>query len=254
MASNPSGYLIDIGTLHRNDFEALWEQERKQNPHLQHIEQIYQAGTLPSEKGEAISIFPGAIELQDAKILYTLARKMHPKITVETGFGYGMSAWTFLAAHAATGSDAHHIAIDPFYPHWTQSVGKLHLEKQSFSGFHLLEHNALVALPHLISEGLLQDLCLAFIDGSHLFEQAMVDFCMLDHMLVEGGILVLDDAHAPAIETLLNYIEANRQEYRIRRDFSPIAILQKRGPDERSWSHFVPFQSASSHQWPTRKK
>lgn len=251
MHTTPS---IDLDAISPAQLEATWEQDLPQNPDLQMLTQVLQEKHLPNRANQPIPIYPGALDKSGAQLLYHLTRTLAPPITIETGFGFGISALAFLAAHRQNAPEpnaptAQHIAIDPSFRQWTQEAGFLMIQRRESPNFHLLEHPALFALPQLLYQGLLDDLKLALIDGSHLFDHAMLDFCMLDRNLATGGILIFDDADAPAVQTLLNFIETNHQ-YHIKR-LGRCALAQKVQHDQRPWDHFAAFDVCTHTTWPS---
>lgn len=83
---------------------------------------------------------------------------------------------------------------------------------------------------------------LIFIDGGHRFENVMTDFVLADQLCSPGGYVVLDDAWYPAIETVVNYVRANRPDYAVAHLPVPnCTVLKKVGQDERGWESFKPF-------------
>jgi hypothetical protein len=89
-----------------------------------------------------------------------------------------------------------------------------------------------------------------FIDGGHRFENVMVDFMLADQLCCENGYVVLDDAWFPAIETVVNYVRANRPDYAVKHlVVRNCTVLKKVAPDERAWDAFNPFQVPQRKNW-----
>jgi hypothetical protein len=104
------------------------------------------------------------------------------------------------------------------------------------------------ALPRLAMTGRVTDLDFSLIDGSHLFDHALIDFFYLDRITAVGGMLAFDDASSPAVSTLLSFIETNRA-YKIRRIGTSTALCLKTGDDKRQWDHFRPFTVSPRRDW-----
>lgn len=47
---------------------------------------------------------------------------------------------------------------------------------------------------------------MAFIDGKHTADQALLDFYFLDRMIEPGGIVVFDDVHFPSVNKVVRYV------------------------------------------------
>lgn len=95
-----------------------------------------------------------------------------------------------------------------------------HLAEAGFSGMvELHEDFSYRVLPRLEREGLRVDL--AFVDGWHTFDFVFVDFFFIDKMLVEGGVVVFDDADWPSIRPVLRYAVTNLS-------YVPVATLPEK--------------------------
>jgi hypothetical protein len=147
-------------------------------------------------------------------------------VSLEIGLAQGISSLFICEALAEVGAERH-IIIDPFqvavpeadFPrnhasgyngHW-KGIGLYNLKKAGYEG--LVEFHgemSYAALPRLVAEGRRVDF--AFIDGSHLFDYALVDFFYVDMMLKPGGVMVLHDTwHYPAVRKLCRYMLTNRR-------------------------------------------
>jgi hypothetical protein len=78
----------------------------------------------------------------------------------------------------------------------------------------------------------------------------MTDFVFADLLCCEGGYIVLDDAMFPAIETVINYIKANRPDYDlVHLPVINCSVAQKVSRDRRNWDAFTPFAVPDRHDW-----
>ena len=62
-------------------------------------------------------------------------------------------------------------------------------------------------LPRLLRQKEMIDF--AFIDGSHLFDYAFVDFYFLDKLIPVGGIIAVDDLWMPAVRRVVSFALTN---------------------------------------------
>lgn len=186
-----------------------------------------------------------------AGLLSHLCRRIPTPLSIEIGFGMGTSALVMLATRMHLGKPFEHVVFDPFgLPDGRGQVVEAYLETQFGKAFRRVRRPSEIGLAELIGERGSGVAGLIFIDGGHRFENVMVDFVLADIACCEGGYIVFDDAQFPAIETVLNYIAANRPDYAI----APFAVrgntvLKKLGPDQRSWDKFTPFKVPFRHDW-----
>ena len=72
----------------------------------------------------------------------------------------------------------------------------------------VIEETSQLALPRLVGEK--QQFGLIFIDGSHLFDDLLVDFFYADQLIPTDGVLVFDDLWMPAVRKVLEFALTNR--------------------------------------------
>lgn len=243
-------FNIETDLPDAKQLESYFRQHERQFDAVSEISRAYDTETVPNESGQHVRIVPGAIALNQGHLLFYLTRKIMPLVTVETGFGYGMSACFILAAHKINNVGSVHVSIDPHFRHWTNSVGTFTLKRLGFSDSHyLIEKASGHALPRLKLPKESRRLQLSFIDGNHLFDFALVDFFFIDQMTQHEGLIVLDDVSSPALTALVNFIVANRQDYRLVRPNPRTVICQKISEDGRSWNHYRPFVASTGCDW-----
>lgn len=132
-----------------------------------------------------------------------------------------------------------------------------------------IEASSVIALPKLVDEGVKLDL--AFIDGDHKFDYALLDFFYIDMLLETGGLIVFDDLWMPSIRKAVSFVLKNRAykilhlkaksnfQRRVERTAARIVqtqfnwesgvkwsqenicILQKQAEDKREWNFFRNF-------------
>jgi len=172
------------------------------------IKQIYESRFVQDADGNNISPFPTAISEESGAILYDFIRDRGLHNTIEVGMAYGLSTLYICEAHNVCGC-GHHVSIDPYQEKYYKSIGRLNIQRaglEKYSTVYIAPSHSV--LPKLISSDERFDL--AFIDGSHLFDYALVDFFYIDMLLKQEGYVVLDDMWLPQIRKLASFILKNR--------------------------------------------
>jgi predicted O-methyltransferase YrrM len=151
------------------------------------------------------------ISAEEGEMLSRLIAERKPKVSLEIGLAFGISALFICDAMKQAGPNPRHIVIDPAQnapAHW-QGVGLANLERAGFGGFvEFIEKPSQIALPQLVAAG--RKIDFAFIDGEHLFDHVLVDFFFVDQLLDVGGIVVFDDTSWPSIRTVARFVASNR--------------------------------------------
>jgi len=128
-----------------------------------------------------------------------------PKITLEVGFGCGISTLFVCDALAGNGTRSRHIVLDPYQSTTFRNIGLQNIRRAGYEHIiELYETPSELALPRLLAEG--TRIQTAIIDGWHTFDHAMVDFFYINKMLDVNGIVILDDTYLPSIWQLTNHI------------------------------------------------
>lgn len=135
--------------------------------------------------------------------------QLNPTRTLEIGLAFGASATLLLALHRqADHSGICHHAMDPFQRTNWGSCALRHLESEGLSS-RLAHHEALscFALPRLLESG--ERFGLIYVDGSHLFEDVMVDFYFCNLLLETGGVIAFDDSSCGHVRKVVAFIRSN---------------------------------------------
>ncbi|MDJ0618155.1 MAG: class I SAM-dependent methyltransferase [Calothrix sp. MO_192.B10] len=169
---------------------------------------IYESKSVQDEKGNIINPFPTATPYEIGTLFDELIKKNNFQRTLEIGMAYGLSTMFICQAHKDKGS-GQHIAIDPNQSTEWKSIGLLNIERACLSeNFRLFEANSHEVLPQLLTQG--EKIDFAFIDGSHHFDYALLDFFYIDKLLKVGGYIAFDDIWMPGIRKVLYFILRNR--------------------------------------------
>jgi predicted O-methyltransferase YrrM len=175
--------------------------------------------------------------------LYEEYRRVAPRASLEIGMAYGCSTLFFLAAIAKIGAGAH-TAIDPYERDYWNSIGLEKVRQVGSNAFQFIRETDVHAAADLHRAGKSFDFI--FIDGSHRFDDAFVDFTLFAPLLNNGGRILFDDVWMPSIRATLSFIQTNRADFK----HIPVppgsrfAMFQRIAADTRDWKHFVPFRAS----------
>jgi len=172
------------------------------------LQRICETGFTEDAEGNPIAAFPSGVTRDTGCILYRLVRDHAYHNTLEIGLGFGLSALYICQAHQDQGGGSH-TAIDPYEDSHYKSVGMLNAQRAGLGSF--LRHfpaRSFEVLPRLVDAGERFDL--AFVDGQHHLDYALVDFFYIDKLLDPGGLVVFDDLWLPAIRRVVSFVLGNR--------------------------------------------
>jgi len=177
--------------------------------------------------------------------IYQLVRDTRPDNTLEIGLAFGFSTVYFLAAIRANGK-GHHVALDPYQNNWN-GIG---LAREKVLGtepgiFEFSSEDSIQGLAQFAREQ--RRFGTIFVDGSHRFDDVLIDFSLASFVCESGGHIILDDMWMPSIELVASFIRLNRPDFtEVRAPIQNIAVFRKTGPDKRNWDHFVPFWTTTA--------
>lgn len=172
--------------------------------------------------------------------IYNLVRDTKPGNTLEIGLAFGFSTVYFLAALHSNGT-GHHLSLDPYQDSWN-GVGltrekMLRIQPGIFS---FRPENSIQGLTRLAREQ--RRFGVIFIDGSHRFDDALIDFSLASTVCESGAHIILDDLWMPSVQRCVLFIRRNRADFaEILTPISNIGVFRKIADDKRPWDHFVPF-------------
>jgi hypothetical protein len=199
---------------------------------------------------QTVRLQPGEVGL-----LAHLARVCPKPLSIEIGFGMGSSASVILGTRRLERKPFAHLIFDPFgLSNNRGKVVQAYLQARFPKAFRRIMKRSEIGLGALIEKVGRGAAGLIFIDGVHRFENAMTDFVLSDLLCCQGGYIVYDDALYPAIETVINYVIANRPDYAVAHlAVANTTILKKIGPDKRAWDAFKPFEVPQREDWTPRQ-
>ena len=143
----------------------------------------------------------------------SLMLELSPERTLEIGMAFGGSALTFAATHRdlQRAPRRQHTAIDHAQNSYWDDAGRQNLERDGLAEYvEVIEQYSAFALPQMIVEQRRYDLI--YIDGSHQFEDVLIDFVFCHELLNIGGMILFDDSTDSQVAKVLRFIESNYDE------------------------------------------
>jgi len=181
--------------------------------------------------------------------LARIVQLVAPRKTLEVGFAKGTSTLAILTAVDAQ-TPAQHTAVDPLQ---TATYRRNGVSNVAFVGaedrLRLMEAGSALALPFLM-QAEAGSFDFVFIDATHRFDDTMVEWFYADKLIAQNGFIVFDDANAPAVRAVVNFVASNLN-YRVHID-QRIAIAQRIGRDSRNWFDFTPFDTPDGAAYAAR--
>ncbi len=172
------------------------------------LAEIYRRGEVVLPSGKIVSVDANGMPQTEAARLYDIVCAEKPRLTLEVGLAFGLSALCICQALANAGS-GRHIVMDSSQSDF-ENAGLLHLERAGLRNLvEFYEESSHRVLPRLEAAGVALDF--AFIDGSHLFDFTLLEFFYIDRMLKPGGLIVFDDMWMPSIRKIVRYAVTNRR-------------------------------------------
>jgi predicted O-methyltransferase YrrM len=149
--------------------------------------------------------------INNLRFIQKTMRERKPERTLEVGLAFGASTLVFCSEHDRLGHEAskQHTAIDPIQPYQLyDEAGVYAVERAglvSFLDYH--PEYSEFALPRLLGEGRRYDFI--YIDGSHLFENVLIDAFYCAKLLTDGGLIAFDDCADPHVAKVITFIRSN---------------------------------------------
>jgi predicted O-methyltransferase YrrM len=138
------------------------------------------------------------------ELLQRAVRDVRPVVSLEIGLAYGVSTLFICDAIHSLSTPGIHIVLDPFQHGKWQGIGLRNVAQAGFGS--IVEFHAEPSelfLPRLLADGRRVDL--AFIDGLHRFDQALVEFYYINRLLRPGGVVVFDDATRVGVNRVVRH-------------------------------------------------
>lgn len=173
------------------------------------LKEIIATGQVTSPDGQVLSLH-SHVSAIEANALYELVKKRQPRTVLEVGMAFGVSSLAILTALDELGAGSL-TSVDPnqIEGEW-KGTGLANVRRAGFASRHtLIEQSNFLALPRLFESGMKIDL--AYIDGWHTFEYALLDFFFIDKMLAEHGVVGFNDAGWPSVHKVIKFLLRHRK-------------------------------------------
>jgi predicted O-methyltransferase YrrM len=211
------------------------------------IVRLFAAETVVARSdGSPHRLFPLSVNAAEGEALRGWVEREAAVRTIETGFGYGISALHVCEGLLANGDpDARHVAVDPNQSTRFADCGLQIVDEAGVRELvELHPEPSEIALPRLLAEGRRFDL--AFVDGNHRFEGVFLDLLYLGRLVRGGGVIFVDDYQLPAVARAVSFCTTNLgwtlEEVSRDDELHSWAVLRTvRVPLERLFDHYVDF-------------
>jgi predicted O-methyltransferase YrrM len=171
------------------------------------LDEIYTTRKIVGRTGKVFKV--GALTtLSNVKIIRSLMLDLKPTSTLEIGTGFGGSALAIAYTHRDLGiPGAKHVCVEPCVTTWDEAA-ICALERANLQSFvEIKEDYSYYVLPTLCKEGYKFDMI--YIDGSHIFDDAFIDFYYSHELLKIGGVMLFDDSTTSHVAKVTNFIRKN---------------------------------------------
>jgi len=175
------------------------------------LKQMIETDRAQGKTGKVFDSLGAFSTLGNLRLIRALMLDKKPQKTIEIGMAFGGSCLVFASCHRELGHEPaqQHLALDPFQSTVWDSIALEKLKEAGLSGFvQHFEQRSAFTLPTLVSQEP-ESIEMAYIDGSHLFEDVFIDFYYLTLLAAPGGLLLFDDSTYPDVKKVLRYINAN---------------------------------------------
>lgn len=177
---------------------------------LQDLPNVHERGDRPAHNG--------GLNVRLGKVMVEEIQKLGTPATIETGAGCSTLLFLMLGCSAVT-------AIAPDDKLGTRIHEEATTRGLDVDRLRYVDDRSERALPRMaLDEGVRCQV--AFIDGNHGWPSVFVDFCYLNLMLDQGGILFIDDVHIYACSQLMLLLAA-QPDYELVRQDGKMATFRK---------------------------
>ena len=199
--------------------------------------------TLLRADGGVVEVYPTGTNARAADELARFARGIDAGRVLEVGLGVGISALALgEAVLLSEDPGAVLLSVDPATGNYGDA-GRLLVEGSPLGPrWRLDARRSEIALPELTAAGRRFDL--AYIDGAHWFESALLDIYFAGQLVGPGGWLLVDDTPYPAVALAVEYAKTNlglEPGPPMGGGLAALRAPEPSFPVKRAWDHFEPF-------------
>lgn len=223
------------------EMQAYLDAQSKADPRLGKLLELLAHGDWRDASGKVQQLQPAGVSNEIGALIHWLVRERGARSTLETGFGYGVSA-AFFALAAPAGSGARHLCLDP-YLEWTGNFGTRLLEELGVAaGVQLERQESFLALAEMCRRKEPVRIDIALLDGSILLEEMMADFAMLERLMSANGVLLVRQPYLPQVRAFASFLASNTDFHVHEWSVDLWVAIRQTRDEERPWYHFEPFE------------
>lgn len=188
------------------------------------LQQMVETDSAVGKTGKKFDSLGACSTLGNLRLIRSLMMDKKPKKTIEVGMAFGGSCLVISASHQELGHEPaeQHFALDPFQRTVWDCVGLEKLNEAGLEGYvKLFEERSAFVLPNLVKDHS-ESIELAYIDGSHLFEDVFIDFYYVTLLSAPGALILFDDSTYPEVRKVLKFINTNLGHVLEPVDLSPL--------------------------------
>ena len=177
------------------------------------VESVLETGVVTTPEGSQISAH-SYIRRDECELIYRQVFALRARQAVEIGMAFGVSTLCLCDALSQvmpinSATPPRLVVMDPDQNTGWRGVGIQQIATAGFSDLiDFREESSQQVLPDLVRQG--QRFEIAFIDGWHTFDHALVDFFYVDQLLDTGGVIIFDDVGYQSINAVVRFILSNR--------------------------------------------
>ncbi|MGI9472624.1 MAG: class I SAM-dependent methyltransferase [Rubripirellula sp.] len=253
----PSQGLADWGIPATKELLEQMNDLADRQPALLFTLNALESGTFRDRHGRSDPLGSIRNPVEQIALLAWLARHCITELSIEIGFGMGMTANTILSGRIDAERPFRHFIYDPYgLPDQRGELVQVFLRETHGDAFQRIFSRSQFGIAELANAPDPPPCGLVYVDGDHQFEGVLADFFAADKLMPIGGFMVFDDASFPPVETVIHYVRNNRDDYEVSNlEIPNTAVLRRIDVDRREWDHFRPFEVVGRGDWiPTDRK
>ncbi len=148
------------------------------------------------------------IAAEDAEALYATVVAQSSPACVLIGLGFGAAALAILTALDEIEA-GELVSIDSDQMGGCTTALEM-IDRAGFADRHrFVREESQLALPRMVASGHSADL--VYIDGMHTFDYALLDAWYADRLVGDGGVVVFNDTHRPAVDRVIRWLRSHRR-------------------------------------------
>ncbi len=221
----------------------------------EHALQALDSGIFMDGRGHSEPLGLVRNPVEQVALIAWLAASCQTKLSLEVGFGMGITAAIILASRLQKQTPFEHRIFDPYgLPDGAGFIAQRFLQDECGEHFRRLEMRSQFGMAAIASAKDPEQTGFVMIDGDHRVDAVFADFYLADALMAIGGYMVLDDACYAPVETVVRFVMNNRSDYEVSYlEIPNTAVFRKVGEDERPWNHFRTFSVPKKNNWEPSK-